>query len=105
MEPPVVLNPRRLTIGIPVPCTESELPNTSTHVCDSLPLSVLATSSGCLDREKVNVGYLGGNTAVASPARLSSDNESPAKIGHTPGMPFCLFGCLSVSLSICLPAC
>ena len=99
MEPPVVLDPGRLAIGIPVPCTESELPNTSTHVCDTLPLSVLATSSGCLDREKVNAGYLAGNTVAASPARLSSDNESPAKIGHTPGLYLC---CLYAN-TYCLP--
>lgn len=98
MEPPVVLDPGRLAIGIPGPCT---VPNSSTHVCDTLPLSVLATSSGCLDKEKVNAGYLAGNTIVASPARLSSDNDSPAKIGHTPGLSFCVYGCTN-SLSICL---
>ena len=67
------------------------------EVCDSLDLSILATTSSCLDSEKVGIGYLSGGTATASPARrLSAETESPAKIGHAPGLSVCLSVCLCV---------
>ena len=74
------------------------------EVCDSLDLSILATTSSCLDSEKVGIGYLSGGTATASPARrLSAETESPAKIGHAPGLSvFVLYICLCVCVCVCV---